>query len=69
VAAATGDTLTLPGGTSFAIVESAAESGGERIESEIAMPPGAPGPPKHFHPLQEERWKVLEGELWVFVGG
>jgi mannose-6-phosphate isomerase-like protein (cupin superfamily) len=69
VAAATGDTLTLPGGTSFAIVESAADSGGERIEFEIAMPPGAPGPPKHFHPRQEEGWRLLEGELSVFVGG
>ena len=65
--AASGDTLTLPGGTSFAIVESAAESGGQRIEFEIAMPPGAPGPPKHFHPGQAESCRVLEGDLSVFV--
>jgi mannose-6-phosphate isomerase-like protein (cupin superfamily) len=67
VATATGATLTLPGGTSFSIIEAAADSGGERIEFEIAMPPGAPGPPKHFHPRQEERWRVLEGDLSVFV--
>jgi mannose-6-phosphate isomerase-like protein (cupin superfamily) len=67
--AASGDTLNLPGGTSFAVIESAAESGGERIEFEIAMPPGAPGPPKHFHPRQEESWRVVEGELSVFVNG
>jgi quercetin dioxygenase-like cupin family protein len=57
----------MPDGTTFLIVESAAASGGERIEFEIAMAPGAMGPPKHFHPQQEESWKVLEGELSVFV--
>jgi quercetin dioxygenase-like cupin family protein len=62
-----GETLTLPGGTSFLIVESAAESGGERVEFEITMAPGALSPPKHFHPTQEESWKVLEGDLSVFV--
>jgi mannose-6-phosphate isomerase-like protein (cupin superfamily) len=63
----TGDTLTMPDGTSFSIVESAADSGGKRIEFEITMAPGALGPPKHFHPRQEESWNVLEGELSVFV--
>jgi quercetin dioxygenase-like cupin family protein len=67
--ARTGDTLTLPDGTSFLIVESAADSGGERITFEITMAPGALGPPKHFHPRQEESWTVLEGELSVFVDG
>jgi mannose-6-phosphate isomerase-like protein (cupin superfamily) len=67
--AATGDTLTMPDGTSFVIIESAADSGGARIEFEIAMAPGALGPPKHFHPRQEESWRVLEGELAVFVDG
>jgi quercetin dioxygenase-like cupin family protein len=65
--AATGDTLTMPDGTSFLIVESAADSGGQRIEFEITMAPGAQGPPKHFHPRQHESWTVLEGELCVFV--
>jgi quercetin dioxygenase-like cupin family protein len=64
--AATGDTLTMPDGTSFLIVESAADSGGQRIEFEITMAPGAQGPPKHFHPRQHESWTVLEGELCVF---
>jgi mannose-6-phosphate isomerase-like protein (cupin superfamily) len=63
----TGDTLTMPDGTAFEIVESAADSGGERIEFEITMGPAAMGPPKHFHPGQKESWKVLEGELSVFV--
>jgi mannose-6-phosphate isomerase-like protein (cupin superfamily) len=63
----TGDTLTMPDGTSFSIIESAADTGGKRIEFEIAMAPGAQGPPKHFHPQQEESWNVIEGELSVFV--
>ena len=65
--AATGDTLKMPDGTSFEIIESAADSGGERIEFEISFEPGAPGPPKHFHPRQDESWRVIEGELSVFV--
>lgn len=65
--AVTGDTLTMPDGTPFSIIESAADSGGKRIEFEIAMAPGALGPPKHFHPCQDESWHVLEGELSVFV--
>jgi mannose-6-phosphate isomerase-like protein (cupin superfamily) len=69
MAAKTGDTLTMPDGTSFSIVESAADSGGGRIEFEIAMVPGALGPPKHFHPRQNERWSVRDGELSVFVDG
>jgi mannose-6-phosphate isomerase-like protein (cupin superfamily) len=65
--AGTGDTLTMPDGTSFSIVESAADSDGARIEFEITMAPNAQGPPKHFHPRQHESWRVLEGELSVFV--
>jgi quercetin dioxygenase-like cupin family protein len=67
--AATGDTLRMPDGTAFEIIESAADSGGERIEFEITIRPGSPGPPKHFHPSQEESWRVIEGELSVFVDG
>jgi quercetin dioxygenase-like cupin family protein len=67
--AATGDTLTLPGGTTFVVVESAADSDGRRVEFEITMPAGAMGPPKHFHPRQEESWRVVEGELSVLVDG
>ena len=67
--AATGDILTLPGGTTFRIVESAADSDGRRVEFEITMAARAMGPPKHFHPRQEESWTVLEGELSVLVAG
>ena len=65
--AVTGDTLTMPDGTSFTLIESAADSGGKRIEFEVTMASGAQGPPKHFHPRQDESWKVIEGELALFV--
>jgi mannose-6-phosphate isomerase-like protein (cupin superfamily) len=48
---------------------SAAETGGERTELEITLPPGAAGPPPHFHPRQEEQWRVLTGTLAVQVDG
>ena len=65
----TGDTLKLPGGTTFEVVVSTVDSDGERIEFEITMPPGAMGPPRHYHPAQQESWQVLEGELSVEVDG
>jgi quercetin dioxygenase-like cupin family protein len=64
-----GDTLTLPGGSSFVVRTSAAETGGERVELEITIPPGSPGPPPHFHPRQEEQWQLLAGTLDVQVDG
>lgn len=67
--ASTGERLPLPGGSSFVVVKSAAETGGERVELEITVPPGAPSPPPHFHPRQEEQWHVVAGSLSVLVGG
>ncbi len=66
---AAGDTLRLPGGASFVIRKSAAETGGERVELEITLPPDASGPPPHFHPRQEEQWHVLAGTLEVQIDG
>lgn len=63
------DKLELPGGASFVITKSAAETSGERVELEITLPPGAPGPPPHFHPRQEEQWHVIVGTLEVQVDG
>jgi mannose-6-phosphate isomerase-like protein (cupin superfamily) len=65
----TSNTLDLPNGASFTIVESSAESGGARIEFEVAMPPGAQGPPRHFHPQQHESWRVIDGELTLEIDG
>jgi mannose-6-phosphate isomerase-like protein (cupin superfamily) len=63
--AGTGDTLTLPSGTTFTILESAADSGGERVEFEITVAAGSHGPVRHFHPGQEERLTVVSGQLSI----
>jgi quercetin dioxygenase-like cupin family protein len=65
--AKTGATLTLPGGAKVVITKSATDTGGERVEMEFSLPPGSAGPPRHFHPIQEEEWHVLAGTLSVFV--
>ncbi len=64
-----GETLKLPGGTTFEVVVSTADSDGERIEFEVTMPAAAMGPPRHYHPAQQESWHVLSGQLSVEVDG
>src|SRR5215217_7345408 len=59
----------MPDATSFLVVESARGSDRDRVEFEITMPSGALGPPKHFHPRQRESWRIIEGELSVFLDG
>lgn len=41
---------------------------GENLIVETWMEPGG-GLPKHFHPIQEERWAVLEGEVVIHLDG
>jgi quercetin dioxygenase-like cupin family protein len=65
----TDDVLTMPGGARVVITRSTAETGGERVEMEFSLPPGASGPPRHFHPAQEEEWHVLEGTLAAHLDG
>lgn len=45
--------LKLPNGV-FTLIESAEATSGERVSFEIVLPPGAHGPPPHFHPRQHE---------------
>jgi quercetin dioxygenase-like cupin family protein len=65
--AGTGETLTILGGVNVVITKSTADTGGERVEMEFSLPPGAAGPPRHFHPGQEEEWHVLEGTLSAYL--
>jgi quercetin dioxygenase-like cupin family protein len=41
----------------------------ELLEVETAYAPNGSPPPRHFHPEQDERFEVLEGELHVSVDG
>jgi quercetin dioxygenase-like cupin family protein len=65
----TAQTLQIPSGARFTPLESTTQSGGARVEFEIVAPPGAPGPPPHYHPPQQESWQVLDGELTVTIDG
>jgi quercetin dioxygenase-like cupin family protein len=67
--AATGDQLTMVDGTLFLLARSTADTGGERVEFEITLPPGALSPPPHYHPTQTEEWQVLEGTLSIQIAG
>jgi len=39
------------------------------LELEVTWAPGGEEPPKHFHPVQDESFEVLEGDLVARVGG
>jgi quercetin dioxygenase-like cupin family protein len=65
----TGDQLRTVDGTTFKLARSAHDTGGERVEFEITLPPGALSPPPHYHPKQTEEWHVLEGTLSIQLDG
>jgi mannose-6-phosphate isomerase-like protein (cupin superfamily) len=59
-----GETLKLTESESIEIVG----SGPQGLEVEASYGPGGSAPPKHLHPAQDERFRVLEGKLRVVVG-
>jgi quercetin dioxygenase-like cupin family protein len=44
------------------------ETGGDHVESQVRIPPGEPGPPRHYHIDFEETFTVIEGELTMDLG-
>jgi mannose-6-phosphate isomerase-like protein (cupin superfamily) len=46
----------------------AADSGGELLAFDDVVGPGNPGPPKHYHPKQEEYFEVKRGRMRIEVG-
>ena len=53
----------------YLLVRSNEETGGEYVEMELRLPPGAFAPPPHRHPSQVEEYEVLEGAFEVMVDG
>lgn len=51
------------------IVRSGADTGGEVLELEATYGPRSARPPEHFHPRQDERFTILQGEFRASVGG
>ena len=64
-----GDRFEMPGAGVYAVVRSHEETGGEYVEMEFTLPPGAFAPPAHVHPTQVEEYEVLEGRFDVMVNG
>lgn len=65
-----GETLVLHDGEKVTIRTSAADSGGELLEVDAEWAPvEGHKPPAHFHPKQDERFEVREGELSVKLDG
>lgn len=65
-----GDVLENPiTGQSLTFRRTTAETGGQLLEVESSWEPAGREPPEHYHPNQDERFQVLEGELRARVGG
>ena len=56
-------------GERFTFLRTAADTGGEFLEMELAVPPGGEVPIPHLHARQEEAFAVLAGTLRCRVGG
>ena len=68
--ASTGDELRNPHtGQTLIFRRTTADTGGEELEVESVWTQAGPQPPAHFHPSQEEHFKLLEGTLQVEIGG
>jgi quercetin dioxygenase-like cupin family protein len=59
-----GQELQGPGGTRLRFVRITEEV----LEMEQAYPGEGPLPPPHLHPMQEERFEVLEGAVRAVIG-
>jgi mannose-6-phosphate isomerase-like protein (cupin superfamily) len=62
----TGDVVSLPGMRSV-ITAPAANPATDTMEMEITIDPGTVGAPPHFHPRQEEEYRVVRGTLNVLL--
>ena len=64
-----GQTLANPvTGERFTFTHTAATTGGELLAFDFALRPGGAVPMPHVHPIQTERFEVLEGRLRFRVG-
>jgi quercetin dioxygenase-like cupin family protein len=64
-----GQTLENPvTGERFTFTETAASSDGELLAFELGLTPGGAVPIPHVHPIQTERFEVVEGRMRFRVG-
>lgn len=65
-----GDVIENPRiGARCVFLRTGRETGGQVMEADLFVQPGSKAPPKHVHPIQEERFKVIEGSLTTWVSG
>src|SRR4051812_38170229 len=55
-------------GERFTFIDTAATTGGELLRFELALRPGGAVPIPHVHPIQTERFEVVEGRLRFRLG-
>ncbi len=66
---APGETLENPvTGERFTFTHTAASTGGELLAFDFALRPGGKVPVAHVHPIQTERFEVLEGRVRFRLG-
>jgi quercetin dioxygenase-like cupin family protein len=64
-----GQTLENPvTGERFTFTDTAASSGGELLAFDFALRPGGAVPIPHVHPIQTERFEVVDGQMSFRVG-
>src|SRR5258708_3349353 len=51
------------------LLQTAATTGGALLEMDARYLPGSRPPPPHFHPMQEERFRIVEGSLHFVING
>jgi quercetin dioxygenase-like cupin family protein len=55
-------------GERFTFTDTAASTGGELLAFELGLRPGGAAPIPHVHPIQTERFEVLEGRMTFRLG-
>jgi uncharacterized RmlC-like cupin family protein len=64
-----GDVIENPvTGERIVFVETAADTGGERLKIDLHLAPSAHNAASHRHARQEERIRIVQGELRIVVG-
>jgi quercetin dioxygenase-like cupin family protein len=56
-------------GERIVILQSGADTHGQLLSFDLFLPPGGHVPATHVHPIQQERFTVLEGQMRLRVGG
>jgi len=55
-------------GQTFRFIQTAVSTGGKMLEMESVYVPNTPEPILHYHPGQDEYFKILDGEVTVKIG-